>query len=139
MSDERNCFGIDLHTGDAWLDALRRRLADAARRALPDVRAGNFDAADAAVLAVDREIQAAVMLGAMYTAVLRDAVGDTMGDAVDARERASRPQYLDLLHRRAVHWRLSAYPEPHTADEANSFEAGRDADRAELAALLQSR
>jgi hypothetical protein len=132
MSDERTCFDIDLHTGDAWLDALRRRLADAARRALPDVRAGNFDAADAAVLAVDRDIQASVMLGAIYTAAVRDAVGDAVGVA-------TRPEYIDALHERALRWRLSAYPEPHTADEADSFSAGRDADQAQLAALRQPR
>jgi hypothetical protein len=131
MNDERTCFGIELHTGDDWLDALRSRLADAARRGLPDVRAGRFDAADAMVLAVDREIQAAVMLGAMYTSALRDALA--------AGERASRPEYIDALHERALHWRLSAYPEPHTAEEADSFSAGRDADRAQLAALKNAR
>jgi hypothetical protein len=66
MSD-RFRFGIDLQTGEPYLDSLRRRLADAAQNALSDVRAGRFAAAEAQVLAVDREIQSAVMLGAMYT------------------------------------------------------------------------
>ena len=128
---ERFCFGIDLETGSPWLDSLRRRLADAAQAAAPDVRAGRFDAADAQVLAIDRDIQAAVMLGAMYTAALRNAVG--------AGEGETRPDYVSALYERALHWRLSAYPEPHTADEGDSYEAGRDADRAQLAEILETR
>ena len=126
----RCCFGIDLETGEPYLDSLRRRLAVAALAALPEVRAGNFDAADARVLAVDREIQSAVMLGAMYTAELRECVA--------RGERESRPGYIAALHQRALHWRLSAYPEPHTAPEAEYYAAGADADRAELAALLDN-
>ena len=126
----RFCFGIDLGTGEPYLDSLRRRLAVAALAALPEVRAGNFDAADARVLAVDREIQSAVMLGAMYTAELRDSVA--RGD------RESHPEYVAAVHQRALHWRLSAYPEPHTAPEAEHYAAGADADRAELAALLEN-
>lgn len=125
---ERFCFGIDLQTGTSHLDALRRRLAAAAQDALPDVSAGRFDAAEAAVLAVDREIQSAVMLGAMYTTLLREAVQN------GARE--SRAEYVTALHERALHWRLSAYPEAHTAYEADDYAAGRAADRAELAALI---
>src|SRR5690606_29976631 len=106
----------------------RQRLAAAARAAVPLVRAGDFAAADAAVLAVDREIQADVMLGAMYTAELRAAV--------ERGEREARPEFVAALHERALHWRVSAYPEPHTAYEADSYEAGRAAARAELAAVL---
>lgn len=124
----RFCFGIDLETGSAYLDSLRRRLALAAQAALPEVRAGNFDAADARVRAVDQDIQAAVMLGAMYTEALRDAV--KLG------ERDTRRDYFEALFERALRWRQSAYPEPHTAHEAESYSSGRDADRAELEALL---
>ncbi|MFT3665471.1 hypothetical protein [Piscinibacter sp.] len=124
----REGFGLDLRTGDPQLDALRRRLAAAARAALPDVQAGRFAEADAAVLAVDSEIQSAVMLGALYTEALRDAVG--------RGERATRPDHVAALHAHALHWRLRAYPEPHTAFEADSYDAGRRADRAALAALL---
>lgn len=125
----RFCFGIDLQTGSQYLDALRRRLALAATSALPDVRAGSFDAAEAKVLAVDRDIQSAVMLGAMYTQALRESA--KLG------ERQSRRDFFDALFERALRWRQSAYPEPHTADEADSYSAGRDADRAELEALLE--
>jgi hypothetical protein len=127
-SHERFCFGIDLETGDAWLDSLRRRLAAAARRAVVHVRVGDFEAADAAVLAIDRDIQAAVMLGAMYTSEL--------GAAIANGDRASRPAFVAALHERALRWRQSAYPEPHTADEADANASGREADRAALAALL---
>jgi hypothetical protein len=124
----RFCFGIDLATGEPYLDSLRGRLAMAARAALPDVRAGNFDAADARVLAVDRDIQSSVMLGAMYTEALREAVA--LG------ERESRQAFVVALHERALHWRLSAYPEPHTAHEADYYSSSRDEDEAQLAALL---
>ena len=124
----RSCFGIDLATGEPSLDSLRRRLARAATQALPAVRSGHFDAADAQVLAVDRDIQASVMLGAMYTAELQRAVS--------AGERESRREFVTLLHDRALRWRLSAYPEPHTAYEADDYASGREADRAQLAALL---
>jgi hypothetical protein len=129
MSHERFCFGIDLETGSPFLDSLRRHLAQAAKQAVPDVRAGNFDAADARVLAVDRDIQSAVMLGALYTESLRDAA--RRGD------RESSPEFFTALFERALRWRHAAYPEPHTAYEAEDYSAGRDADRAELEALLK--
>ena len=68
------------------------------------------------------------MLGAMYTAMLREAV--------QSGARESRAECVTALHERALHWRLSAYPEAHTAYEADDYAAGRAADRAELAALL---
>ena len=128
-SGQRFCFGIDLETGSPLLDSLRRRLAEAALGALPEVRAGRFEAAESQVLAVDRDIHSAVMLGALYTELLRDAVS--------SGERESRPEYVAALHQRALHWRQSAYPEPHTAHEADDYSAGREADRALLAGLLE--
>lgn len=125
---ERWYLGIDLETGSPILDSLRRRLALAAQSAVPDVRAGQFDAADTRVRAIDQDIQSAVMLGALYTHELREAVA--------RGERESRPEYVAALHARALQWRLSAYPEPHTAYEGDDYAAGRDADRAELDALL---
>jgi hypothetical protein len=126
----RFCFGVDLETGSPHLDSLRRRLAQAAQSALADVRAGDFDAADARLLAVDRDIQSAVMLGAMYTQALRESAC--------RGERQSRHEHFAALFARALHWRQSAYPEPHTAHEADSYSAGREADRAELEALIGS-
>ena len=125
---ERFCFGIDLETGSPYLDSLRRRLGEAAWQAWPQVRAGDFAAAESRVLAVDREIQSAVMLGAMYTAALREAI--------ELGEQESRPALVAALHERALYWRQSAYPEPHTAHEADDYAAGREADRAQLAELL---
>lgn len=89
MKRERFCFGIDTETGSPVLDSLRRKLADAAQRALPDVRAG-------------------------------------------------RPDHFKALVERALYWRQSAYPEPHTAAEAEDYSAGREADRAQLEALIAS-
>jgi hypothetical protein len=126
---ERFCFGIDLETGTPFLDSLRRRLAAAARQAWPEVRAGDFTAAESRVRSVDRDIQSAVMLGAMFTEALREALA--------AGERDTRPEYFTALYERALHWRQSAYPEPHTAHEADDYSAGRDADRAELEAMLR--
>jgi hypothetical protein len=131
LDNERFCFGIDLQTGTPHLDSLRGRLCAAARRALSDVRAGRFDLADAQVRAIDSDIQSAVMLGAMYTEALRRAVSNG--------ERESRPDYVSALHERALRWRLSAYPDPHTAHEADDYEAGRAADRAKLAAILAAK
>lgn len=130
LKRERFVFGIDTETGSPFLDSLRRKLADAAQRALPDVRAGRFDAADAQVRAVDTDIQSAVMLGAMYTAALKESVG--------VGERESRPEHFKALYERTLRWRLSAYPEPHTAMEADDYASGRDADRAQLEALIGS-
>jgi hypothetical protein len=127
---ERFCFGIDLETGTPHLDLLRRRLSVAARRAMSDVRAGRFDEADAQVRAVDTDIQSAVMLGAMYAEALRAAISKG--------ERESRPEYVVDLHARALRWRQSAYPEPHTAYEADDYESGRAADRSQLDALLSA-
>jgi len=127
----RFSFDVALQTGSPALDSLRQPLALAALKALPDVRAGRFDAADAQVLAIDRDIQSAVMLGAMYSRVLRDAVA--------AGERESRPEFVAALHARALRWRQSAYPEPHTAYEADDYAAGRAADREHLDAVIEGK
>lgn len=127
---EPGSFGLQLNTGNEYVNRLRERLVAAAVKALPDVDAGRFDVAEAALQAIDRDIQAAVTLGAMYTHCLRDAVR--------RGERRTRPQHVSALYEHALRWRLASYPEPHTSYEADSYSSGQSSDRAELDAVLES-
>lgn len=108
-----------------WLKALEQRRAPAMERAIKLVEEEKFDEAERAVLAVDDSIYGAVALGKMYTERLRQLVG-----------LKSRRGRVEEVFRRALSWRQSAYPEPHTEIEADNYASGRDEDRAELVAIL---
>lgn len=53
----------------------------------------------------------------------------------DGKRNPAKPRALELYNR-AVQYRLSAYPDPHTQDEADRYSSGQDEDRAEIAAVL---
>jgi hypothetical protein len=96
--------------------------------ALPLIAAGKYDEAELAVRRADDSIQVAVAIARMYTDALADMVKD-------GRHKRDRPT-AEALFGRALRWKQSAYPEPHTAYEADDYERGRATDRAELVAIL---
>jgi hypothetical protein len=114
---------------DISLESLERRRAPALARALSLVRDGRFDEAERTVLDVEPSIHGAVALGRLYTDELRRL-------AVSA-SRSTRP-HAEAVFRRALHWRRSAYPEPHTQVEADAYATGRAEDLAELVAIFGS-
>lgn len=104
----------------------------ALREAAPLIAADRFDEAERLVLAADSSIMGHVALGAAYTDALRiAAAARDRNEADDALRRRA-----ETLYRRALRWRLGCYPDPHTADEAESYEAGQASDREELVVLL---
>lgn len=107
---------------ELWLKALAKKrepaMVEAAR--LSDLE--RFDEAEAVVKKVDDSIYGAVALGKMYRAKLEAIVASGAAGTRDGKPRAER------LFERALWWMQSAYPEPHTAMEADNYERGRAED-----------
>lgn len=133
-------FDIEIiqHDGDLpppadEAEVFRRSLAksrDAAiEAARPLVAADRFDEAVRAVLSVDDSPKGRVALAGLFAESLREQVRK------EGRRQPASPRSL-LLYRLALQYRLSAYPDPHTQDEADAYAAGQQQDRAEMAAIL---
>lgn len=96
---------------EKWLKHTRARLAAAAQQARPLVDQQRFAEAEALLRAVDNDIYGIVALGELYTNALSDLLAAGQLDAL-------RP-HAEKLFERALHWRQSATPEPHTPEEAD--------------------
>jgi hypothetical protein len=113
---------------EVWQRDKEKKRNAAVDDALPLIAAGKYDEAELAVRRADDSIQVAVAIARMYTDALADMVKD-------GRHKRDRPT-AEALFGRALRWKQSAYPEPHTAYEADDYERGRATDRAELVAIL---
>ena len=109
-------------------ERLDKCLAEAALQAMPLVKAGRFDEADELIRAVDRDLMGGAAMSRMYRAHLEELVN------TGELER-DKPRVEAAFHK-ALATAIWAYPEPHTADESESYEAGRARDRANLVAIL---
>lgn len=109
-----------------YLHSLEAKRAPAMARAAQLLAEDRYDEAEAEVTRADDSIYGAVAIGRLYTERLRAFV--------EAGFR--RGPRTEEIFRRALRWRSSAYPEPHTECEAERYDAGRDADRAELVKIL---
>ena len=114
-------------TYQIWLEARRHRLAVAVDLAEPLVRDGEYDAAESLVREVDGDIYGAMALGALFTRALQQRVQEPAADA----------EHVRALFERALRWR-SAWPEPHTRDEAEAASSHHASVRAELLEILAS-
>lgn len=88
------------------VDGMRQRLAEMSEEVIRLILDLRFDEAEAAVRQVDGDIYGANALADAYEAALH--------------QNPSDPTLLD----RAIFWAQSAYPEPHTAIEAEDYRAG---------------
>ena len=109
-----------------WLEMLERKRAPAMRAAERLLDEARYDEAERGVQGVDDSIYGAVALGRLYTARLRRLVAS--GECEGTR--------IAEVFRRALHWKQSAYPEPHTQIEADNYATGRAEDLAELVAIV---
>ncbi|HLO40910.1 MAG TPA: hypothetical protein VK176_07795 [Phycisphaerales bacterium] len=107
------------------LEAKRGPAEEAAAVLLAQDR---FDEAEAAMQRVDGSIYGAVALAKLYESRLRALVGE--GAVQKDRGRVER------VFDRALSWAQGCYPDPHTGEEAERYEAGRAEDRARLVAIL---
>lgn len=101
------------------VEQVRRRLADASGEARSLILEGRFEEAEARMRAIDADIQGAVALAAAYETVL-----------------AAAPRNAAILER-AVRWARSAFPEAHTAMEADAYRAAADDAETRLRALFR--
>ena len=77
-----------------------------------------------------RFLLGAVAIGRMYTDALRNVV-NTAADNGTLDKRLAEELFV-----RALTWRQSAYPEPHTECEAENYDRGRGEDMADLVKIL---
>jgi hypothetical protein len=111
---------------DLYLENLARRRAPAVAEAERLLQEDRFDEAEQAIRRADDSIYGAVETAKLYRRHLEALVANHSGD----RDRA------ETVFRRALIAAYNAYPDPHTAHEADNFEAGRAKDRAELVRIL---
>lgn len=109
---------------ERYLEVLRQRRAPAMERAARLIDEGRFDEADQAVKAADDSIYGAVALAGLYKTTLAGS------------HASRRTEWRQRVYEKAVWWAESAFPEPHTAIEAENYDRGREEARAELTGLL---
>lgn len=102
------------------VDGIRQRLAEITGETVRLILELRFDEAEAAVRQVDSDIYGANALADAYEAALQ--------------RNPSDPTLLD----RANFWAHSAYPEPHTAIEAEDYRAGAAARVARLRDIFRA-
>lgn len=123
----------DLPLPENESEVFARKLAkvrvQAIQRAIPLIENDRFDEAAAMVLAADDSGQGRAALSSIFADALREQVRK------DGHCKPAKPRALEL-HRRALQYRLSTYPDPHTQDEADRYASGMDEDRAEVDAIL---
>lgn len=115
-------------SSEVWQRQMERRRDEAMQAAAPLLKAGRFDEMEQAIRAADDSIMGAVAIGRAYT----DALSAMVASGAHRKDKAR----AEALFERALRWRQSAYPEPHTAIEAKDNERGRADDRQALIAIL---
>lgn len=112
---------------EMFLKGLEAKRATVMPRALELMLARKYAEAEKTIVGVDDSIYGAVAIGKMYTERLKVLVA---GGA-----KRNDPVTREIFDR-ALHWKQRAYPEPHTAYEADSMVSGQAEDLAELVAIL---
>ncbi len=119
---------MDKRTYERWLKTLADKRAPAEAEAKRLIAARRMDAAAAVVQTADDSIYGAVAIGRLF----RERLELLAKEGVHAGNRAEAEE----VFRHALHWMQRAYPEPHTAVEAEDWERGRAEDRSKLVAIL---
>lgn len=107
------------------MEERRAARKPAVEKATKLLREGKFEEAEKTIMQVDQSIEGGVAIARMYEARLRELV----------EERAPKDT-LESMFGRALRWAQNCYPDPHTQDEADSFESGRIEDHARLVKIL---
>lgn len=108
---------------------LAKKREAALKQARPLIASDRFDEAALVVLRVDDSGQGRAALSDLFAEALRAQVKK------EGKKKPASARALEL-YRRALSHRLSAYPDPHTQEEADRYSSGMDEDRAEIAAIL---
>jgi phage-related minor tail protein len=110
----------------AYLKREESRRAGALSAAVALLNAGDDAGAERVIAEAERDLAGAVLLAHAGREHLRAVVAE--GDARSPRGRAA--------FERALRWSESAWPDPHTEEEADRFSQGRAEGRAELVRIL---
>lgn len=104
-----------------YVQGLKRKLADAANSVMPVALAGDFAQAERVIFAVDNDLYGRLAAAQLYVNAITSLGGPKAAPHDLARIRT--------LFDRAVRLRESAYPTPHTAEEAEYYDEGSKQDR----------
>ena len=107
---------------------LAERRAPAVREAHRLLAEDRYDEAEQAIRRVDDSMYGAVEIAKLYRRRLEQLAARGVNEA-------TKP-HLTRVFERAVRAAYGAYPEPHTAIEAEQYDTGRETDRAELVRIL---
>lgn len=93
---------------EIYLKQMAKKRAPVLAEAERFIRAGDYDAAETALMNADRAIEAYLELAEVYKRLTTEAV----------QSGSLNREQLAELARRAVRWTSGCYPEPHTEYEA---------------------
>lgn len=123
----------DLPPPENEAEVYARKVAKARDAAMlearPLIASDRFDDAARVMLKADDSGQGRAALSELFVEALRAQVRR------DGKRNPAKPRAVEL-YRRALQYRLSTYPDPHTQDEADRYESGMNEDRAEITAVL---
>jgi hypothetical protein len=113
---------------DIYMESLEKKRAPAVTKAIELIAQERYDEAEQTIKSVDNSIYGAVATAKVYRQRLEELV--TGGLSGPNKTRA------EAVFWRALSWAQSAYPEPHTAIEAENYSDGRSEDYSELVKIL---
>lgn len=112
-----------------YINDLACRRAPAVAEAEGLIASECYDEAEKAVIAADSSIYGAVEIAKMY----RRRLEHLLAEGIEGR--ADR-EHAEAVFHRAARWARSAFPEPHTAAEAEQYRDAADHAVAELVRLF---
>lgn len=113
---------------ELFREGLERKRAPAVARAVQLLADDRYEEAEEEIRTVDSSIYGMVATAKMY----RERLAELVADGVNSQNKAR----VEAVFHRALVTAQSAYPEPHTAMEADDYTAGQAEDRAQLVAIL---
>ncbi|MES2460069.1 MAG: hypothetical protein V4671_05755 [Armatimonadota bacterium] len=113
---------------ELFREGLERKRAPAVARAVQLLADDRYEEAEEEIRTVDSSIYGMVATAKMY----RERLAELVADGVNSQNKAR----VEAVYHRALATAQSAYPEPHTAMEADDYTAGQAEDRAQLVAIL---
>lgn len=113
---------------EEWHRELMKRFVPAVAEAERLLEEDQFDRAEAVLQAVDRDIYGACKIEDLYRRRLEALVAGGVTDE-------NRPR-VEAVYRKALYWARSAFPDPHTAMEAERYDEAREQAEAHLIRVL---
>jgi hypothetical protein len=109
-------------------DRRKEQLQEAVGHVRQLLERDDFEGAELLVRGIDSDIQGSVTLACCYA--------DRLGTMINAGLLQTERKRVEAVYHRAVSWAGRCHPEPHTQEEADTYDAAYSAAKARLTALL---